>query len=91
MNAIADINTRYASTLEKLLAASSSIIRLERIIEAGQATIDVKQTQIEGLYAIAEGCVSMLEVARPLFPDDLLENLDALLIRSRKLMQLVKS
>lgn len=89
-SSITDLNTRYASNVERLMAASSRIIQLERVVEAGQALIDVKQAQINALMAITEGTLEILTISRVLFPVDLLVELEPLLQKARETVALVR-
>ena len=88
---ITDINARHRSDCEKLMAASSKIIQLEKLYESAAFLIKAKDVQIEALKSVCEASVGMLEAARPLFPDDLVPTLDALLIKARKVLMLVRS
>jgi hypothetical protein len=88
---ITDINARHRDDFEKLLAASSKIIQLEKLVEAGGELIEAKDVQIQVLKALCEACVGMLQAARPMFPDDCLPALDRLLTRAKQALALVRS
>lgn len=88
---ITDINSRYRDNVEKLLAASSKIIQLEALVEAGAELIKAKDVQIQALKALCEASVGMLEAARAMFPDDCLPALDRLLTRAKQALALVQS
>lgn len=88
---IAAINARNLDNFEKLLAASSEIVQLEALVEAGAELIAAQKLQIETLKALTEASIGMLEAARPLFPDDLAPTLDELVAKGRKVLALVKT
>jgi hypothetical protein len=88
---IAEINARRLDNFEKLLAASSKIIQLETLVGAADALLAAQKLQIEALKALSEAAIGMLAAARPLFPKDLAPPLDALLVKGRQVIALVKS
>lgn len=87
---LTELNLRYPNNLERLMAASSKIIQLEEIIKAGENLEQARKTEVEALVAICDATMAMLKVARPLFPEMCLDQLDALLIRADQCLSLVK-
>lgn len=88
---ITDINSRYTDKDEKLMAASSQIIRLEKQAETANEMVALKQAQVEALLSVSESMIAILNAVRNRFPVELLGQLDSLLSRSGAIVATVKA
>ncbi len=91
MSALAELCRQHPNKDERLLAASSLIVKLESIVEASEAILNIKDAQVASMIAVIECFVEIMRTSRFLYPAFSLPHVDRILAQGESILAKVRT